>query len=154
MFIRNRSSAPCCLVYFKLDLQCKLFALLSLFVMPSPGWHWFALLPCVLALNDLATPASSNPSAVASSGAPPSIIPISVISSAVPSVSQIPPSSTPAASDTPASFTTAGSIPIPSTGFTPFPVPSDSPLPPVYPAVFPSNPPAVGLWSENRNLTD
>ncbi|KIM41998.1 glycoside hydrolase family 3 protein [Hebeloma cylindrosporum] len=104
-------------------------------------WHWFALLPYVHALNDLAAPESSASSVVASSGTPPSSTPIPVISSDVSSASQIPPSSTPASSDTSASSTTADSIP---TGFTPFPVPPDIPLPPGYPAVFPSKPPPVG----------
>ncbi|KAF8958580.1 glycoside hydrolase family 3 protein [Flammula alnicola] len=124
-------------------------------------WHWAALFPLVVALNNIATPSapptvsilpgassaasslSSKPSASLSSKSPiPSISILSSQSTNASSVTSASPSSALSSQAVP-----SGNASVSVTGsntFSPFPVPSDIPEPPVYPAVDPRNPPSVG----------
>ncbi|KAF8153932.1 glycoside hydrolase family 3 protein [Crassisporium funariophilum] len=126
-------------------------------------WSWASLLPFVLAVDDASSTVSLSSVAVPASS--PVGTTFSVItsvsgvqsSSAIPSISISSQSAT-VSSASISSFPSAVSastvaanpstqpisiIPISSNSFAPFPVPSDTPIPPTYPSVDPSKPPAV-----------
>ena len=127
---------------------------------------WTALLPFVLAVDGAVASSGtvisfSGTSSVDSSASGPSIyVPPTSTSAAstsvpstlsVPSVSAVPSSA--AASSFPAPIASGPAtqpqsiIPISPTSFSPFPVPSDVPIVPGYPAVDPSQPPPVSYTS-------
>lgn len=125
-------------------------------------WHWALLFPFVVGQSHSAINSTATLTAVGGSPAVSSVLTktsgthistasglsassVSVLSTPTSSVTASSPSTFSSITSSQAVSTLTNTTASTSTVFSPFPVPSDVPQPPVYPAVNPSSPPAVSF---------